>query len=308
MPTCWPASRTRFPRRYRPGRRDAPEVRAAYGIPPAAGPYHRNATDWENLAREPEPVAGPAAAADLQHDLHVGHHRPPKGVRRQPHRRARSAHGRLPRAVVRAGAVVRTMVPGTAVSFRAQCVCAAAARAASLIALMPRFDPEVPARWSSDRIEAMFMVPTCSCDSEAAGRGALPLRSVVAEIRMHAAAPPIGGQAGDDPLAGTGVHEFYGSTESGAVTVVDSKDWLARPGTVARRCAAARCASTTTPAVGWLGRVGEVYTRLDIHNEFTYHQLPDKRAEIDREGFITSGDVAGSTRPLPVLCDRSATW
>ncbi len=84
------------------------------------------------------------------------------------------------------------------------------------------------------------------------------------------------------------VHEFYGSTEFGAVTVVDSAEWLQRPGTVGRpiQGAEVRIYDDGGTRLG-PGAIGEVYTRLEFLPEFTYHQLPDKRAEIDREGFIT---------------------
>ncbi len=52
---------------------------------------------------------------------------------------------------------------------------------------------------------------------------------------MHAAAPcPVEVKRAMIDWLGPVVHEFYGSTESGAVTVADSREWLERPGTVGR--------------------------------------------------------------------------
>jgi long-chain acyl-CoA synthetase len=102
------------------------------------------------------------------------------------------------------------------------------------------------------------------------------------------------------------VHEFYGSTESGAVTVADSREWLARPGTVGRpvQGGGVRIYDDAGRRLG-AGEVGEVYTRLEFLPEFTYHRLPEKRAEIEREGFITSGDVGWlDADGYLYLCDR----
>ena len=53
------------------------------------------------------------------------------------------------------------------------------------------------------------------------------------------------------------------------------------------------------------GEIGEIYSRIAANPDFTYHNKPEKRAEIERDGFITSGDVGYIDADGYVfICDR----
>ena len=99
---------------------------------------------------------------------------------------------------------------------------------------------------------------------------------------------------------------IYGSTESGAVTFANSEDALKKPGTVGKIAPGAELRFLGDD--GELlpqGEIGEIYSRIAGNPDFTYHNKPEKRAEIERDGFITSGDVGYIDADGYVfICDR----
>jgi long-chain acyl-CoA synthetase len=285
-----------------------PEIAGAYGSRPGAASH--GAAEWDAWLAAQQPWQGQALPQTASMIYTSGTTGRPKGVRRQPLTADLEARmGDYRERVYGLKPGVRTMIPGPLYHSAPNSFALRAARVASLIALLPRFDPEhFLALVERHRIEAMFMVPTMF----------VRLLKLPAEVRnrydlsslrfiMHAAAPcpPDIKRAMIDWL-GPVIHEFYGSTESGAVTVVDSREWLERPGTVGRpiKGGEVRIYDDSGRRLG-PGEVGEVYTKLEFLPEFTYHRLPDKRAEIDREGFITSGDVGYLDEAgYLFLCDR----
>jgi len=177
------------------------------------------------------------------------------------------------------------------------------------LVLMPRFEPEefleLIERYGIDTI---FMVPTMF----------IRLMKLPEEVRrkydvsslrhvIHAAAPcPSDVKRAMIDWWGPVIYEFYGSTESSAVTFATSEDALRKPGTVGKISPGAELRflgedGRVLPA----GEIGEIYSRMAELADFTYHNKPEKRAEIDRDGFITSGDVGYIDEDGYVfICDR----
>jgi long-chain acyl-CoA synthetase len=124
---------------------------------------------------------------------------------------------------------------------------------------------------------------------------------------IHAAAPcPADVKRAMIEWWGPVIYEFYGSTESGAVTFATSEDALNKPGTVGKIAHGAELKfidddGNEVPQ----GEIGEIFSRIAGNPDFTYHNKPEKRAEIDRGGFITSGDVGYVDDDGYVfICDR----
>ncbi|HJZ21628.1 MAG TPA: AMP-binding protein, partial [Bradyrhizobium sp.] len=177
------------------------------------------------------------------------------------------------------------------------------------LVLMPRFEPEEFLRLiEAEAIDSMFMVPTMFIRLMKLPQ-AVREKYDMSSLRhvIHAAAPcPADVKRAMIEWWGPVIHEFYGSTESGAVTFANSEDALKKPGTVGRIAPGAELRFVGED--GKLlpqGEIGEIYSRISGNPDFTYHNKPEKRTEIERDGFITSGDVGYIDADGYVfICDR----
>jgi long-chain acyl-CoA synthetase len=102
------------------------------------------------------------------------------------------------------------------------------------------------------------------------------------------------------------IWELYGGTESGPATACSSEEWLTRPGTVGQPLEGSKIRILDERGLELPpGQVGEVFIHSSTNPEFTYHGREAERAEIERQGLITLGDM-GYLDPegFLFLCDR----
>ena len=164
------------------------------------------------------------------------------------------------------------------------------------LTIMPRFAPEEFLRLvEAQRITHAQTVPTMFVrllELPDEVRARYDLSSL--ECVVHAAAPcPVHVKRRMIEWFGPVILEYYGATEIGIVVACDSHEWLAHEGTVGRPLADADI-HVFNPAGERLprGETGEVYIRPPGYwPGFTYLDQEDRRREIDRDGYITIGDI-----------------
>lgn len=286
------------------------DVARPYGIAPLPAGAVPGAHAYEAwLASQPlhdgEPMLSPLVMFYTSGT--TGH---PKGVRRPaPNAQQMAVNERLRRDIMGIKPGVRTCVPGPLYHSAPNAFAMRAGRAGDVMVLMPRFDPaELLDLIARERIDTMFMVPTMLIrllKLPKAVREKADISSLRHIIIAAAPCPPEVKRAMIE-WWGPVIYEFYGSTESSAVTLANSDDALAKPGTVGRAVQGAEIrilddAGKALPT----GQIGEIYTRIAELPDFTYHNKPDQRQAIDRGGFITSGDVGYMDADgYLFLCDR----
>lgn len=277
-----------------------PEVMEAYGVKPQDGAVPEGVNDWERWI-ECFPPEGEASNALPDTIIYTsGTTGKPKGVRRA------ATTSEQTTAVIymveqifgfddeRAKDAVAAMVGPiyhSAPSGHANYAYAVGAD----IVIMPKFDPEgLLQAIERHRITHLSMVPIMFArllKLPAEVRACYDLSSL--RFVVHAAAPcPAELKRAMIEWWGPVIHEFYGTTETGAVTICDSREWLDHPGTVGRAMRGA-----DVRVVGPDGRdqpagdVGEILCRVTGMADFTYHGDDEKRRSAEKFGLIAPGDV-----------------
>ena len=285
-------------------------IARAFAIPPERCALPSDARSWDDFINAHTPWFGAPRPQTLSMIYTSGTTGHPKGVRRAPPTpEQQEALNEARRVVYGVSPGIRTIMAGPLYHSAPNAFVLRATRLAEALILMPRFEPEeLLATIERQRIDTLFMVPTMF----------VRLLKLPEEVRhrydisslrfvMHAAAPcPVHVKRAMIEWWGPVIWEFYGATESGAVTIVSSEDWLRKPGTVGRPSKGATLSiqdeqGREVPQ----GEIGEVFSSIDYYPEFTYHNLPEKRAEIERRGLITVGDMGYiDSEGYLFLCDR----
>jgi long-chain acyl-CoA synthetase len=287
-----------------------PEILKHYTIAPDHLATPDFATDLESWLEQQRPYDGPALPQPQNMIYTSGTTGHPKGVRRHAPTPEQSASMERMRAMIyglQPGA--RTLLPGPLYHSAPNSFGLRSGRLGGALVLMPRFEPEELLRLiEAERIDTIFMVPTMFIRLMKLPK-AVRRRYDMSSLRhvIHAAAPcPADVKRAMIGWWGPVICEFYGSTESGAVTFASSEDALTKPGTVGRIAPGAELRFIGEDgSVLTHGEIGEIYSRIAGNPDFTYHNKPEKRAEIERDGFITSGDVGYIDADGYVfICDR----
>jgi long-chain acyl-CoA synthetase len=121
-------------------------------------------------------------------------------------------------------------------------------------------------------------------------RARYPIDSVRFLIHGAAPCPPEVKRAMIDWF-GPVLHEYYAGSEGGAGFMIDSHEWLAKPGSVGKRPALLEVrildeAGQPLPN----GQEGTIYHQLPPGGEFTYYKDAAKTAAARVDGFFTMGD------------------
>jgi long-chain acyl-CoA synthetase len=269
------------------------ELTAHYGAAPVTGARPQFA-EWIGAH---EPYAEPLDGAPMSLIYTSGTTGLPKGVIRDamtPEQSRAVAAATLGAMGLRPGMHTLVTAPMYHAAPNAQALFALAL--GMELTVMPRFEPEAfLAVVESQGVTHVQTVPTMFIrllELPEEVRARYDLSSL--ECVVHAAAPcPAHIKHRIIDWFGPVIREYYGATEIGVVIACDSAEWLAHEGTVGRPLADAdiHVFDIEDRLLG-PGETGEIFIRPPSYwPGFTYLGQDDKRREIERDGYISIGDV-----------------
>jgi long-chain acyl-CoA synthetase len=233
----------------------------------------------------------------------------PKGVKRMPfNERQRKVLRKINEKVLGITPFMRTVIPAPLYHSAPNLYTMSAVKNRAMVVLMVKFDPlEFLSIIERYKITHVQLVPTMMVRLlrlEPEVRNSFDISSL--KYIVHAAAPcPIEIKREFIKWFGPIVGEYYGSTETGALTYCDSKEWLSHPGTVGRALEETEIRILDKNLDPVIDGEGEIAARNIITSSFTYQNRESERNEIEKDGFILTGDVGYmDSEGYLYICDR----
>jgi long-chain acyl-CoA synthetase len=287
-----------------------PEIAAAYNVSEVSGRVPDGRTDYEEWLSGLEEWTGEARNSPGAMLYTSGTTGKPKGVRRKPPRPEQMQLGRkIGERVYGFGSHARAVMTGPMYHIAPNTFALVIAALGDRLVLQPKFDPlELLQLIEEHAITTLNLVPTMFVRLlrlPKDERERYDLSSLTHALHNAAPCPP---DIKKEMIEWWGpvIWELYGGTESGPAAACNSEEWLAHPGTVGRAVE-----GTTIKILDDEGEelptneVGEIFVCSSTNSEFTYHGREDERAEIEKHGLITLGDVGYlDDEGFLFLCDR----
>ncbi|UYN96964.1 MAG: AMP-binding protein [Enhydrobacter sp.] len=289
-----------------------PEIGDAYQVPAERRTLPAGVEAWETFVARSAPNAAPPRLARGSMIYTSGTTGRPKGVRRRPSTpelQAAAAGEAAKYWGLKADPEIVVLMNGPMYHSAPAAYGMASARLGLSMVLQPRFDAEDMLRLIDRHgVTHMHIVPTMFVRLLRLP-GEVKARYDVSSLRWctHGAAPcPPAVKRQMIEWWGPVINEYYGATETGIVVWHDSKEALAKPGTVGRVVdgATLRIVDEEGRDVKQ-GEIGEIYLRGPHLAEFTYNNDDAKRREVALGDLVTVGDVGYQDADgFVFLCDR----